>query len=302
LPGEFGEALLRGHPVGDRLLGVFVLQFVEAETAAFDDFQAAGQRVLVAAEQPGHFRGRLQMALGMGGETKPGFADRAMLADAGHHILQRPPLGHVVVHIVGREERQPGFLGDRGEPGEVARIVAAIEVMRREIGASAEIRRHARGEFRDIALVRRQHDEDLPLAMRRDIGVVEMAFAFRGAPLAEGQQTGQPAIGGAVFGKGEEAGAVGEVEPHADHQADADCLRRVMGAHDAGDAVAVGDRDRLVAERRRGHHQLVRMRCAAQKREIGGDLQLRVARPPLRQNLFRKRRHGQTSAACGRRR
>src|SRR5229473_616439 len=37
------------------------------------------------------------------------------------------------------------------------------------------------------------------------------------------------------------------------------------------------------------------MRRTAQKREIGGDLQFRVTRHP-----FRKRRHGQTSAASGR--
>ena len=68
-----------------------------------------------------------------------------------------------------------------------------------------------------------------------------------------------------------------EIEPAADDEADAGRLRRLMRAHDAGEAVAVGDRDRLVAERRRGRHQLVRMRGAAQEREIAGDLQLGVA-------------------------
>src|SRR5262249_14928437 len=44
----------------------------------------------------------------------------------------------------------------------------------------------------------------------------------------------------------------------------------------ASQAIAVGDRDRPMAECRRGQHQFVRMRSTAQKREIGGDLQLRV--------------------------
>ena len=132
---------MRGHAVGDRLLGVFVAQFVEAETAAPGDLQAARQRVLVAAEEARHLGSRLQMALGMGGEAKPGLVDRAMLADAGQHILQRPPLGDVVQHIVGRDERQPGLVGDRGEAGEAAYIVAAVEMMRGEIGAAGEIRR-----------------------------------------------------------------------------------------------------------------------------------------------------------------
>jgi len=81
------------------------------------------------------------MALGMSGEAETGFRDRAMLADAGHDILQGPPLGLVVVHVVGRDERQPGHGGDVGKAGETAGVVAAIEVMRREIGAAAEIRR-----------------------------------------------------------------------------------------------------------------------------------------------------------------
>src|SRR5207302_1287799 len=92
-PGERGEALLRRHPVGHRLFGVFVAQLVEAEMTARDNFEAARQRVLVTTEQPRHLAGRFQMALGMGSEAKPGPMNRTMLADAGQHVLQRPPLG-----------------------------------------------------------------------------------------------------------------------------------------------------------------------------------------------------------------
>ncbi len=250
-PGERGEALLRRHAVGDRLLGVFVAQFVEAEMAACDNFE----------------------------EAKPGLGDRTMLADAGQHVLQRPPLGDVVEHIAHREERQPALFGDRGEAGKAAHIVAAIEMMRGEIGAAGKIRCDPRGEFSQVALLRRQHDNDLTLAMGHDIGIVEAAFTLGRAPFAEGQEPRQPAIGDAVFGIGKEARAVGEVEPNTDDEADPDGFRRMMRAHQPGDAVPVGDRDRLVAERRRGHHQLVGMRRTAQKREIAGDLQLSVIRP-----------------------
>src|SRR5215472_19252600 len=112
--------------------------------------------------------------------------------------------------------------------------------------------------------------------MRNDVGVVEVTFAFGCAALAEGQELRQPAIGGAVFGKGEKARAVAQIEAAADDEAEPDLFCGVMGTYDAGEAVAVGDRDRLVTERGGGHHQLVRMRGTAQKREIGGDLQLRV--------------------------
>ena len=303
LPGQFGEALLRGQAGhlafwGDRLLGVFVAQFVEAEPAAPDDLDAAGERVLVAAEEARHLRGRLQVALGMGGEAKPGLIDRAMRADAGQHILQRPPLGDVIEHIVDGDERKPGRVGDRGETGEAACIVAAIEMVRGEIGAAGEIRRDAGGELlpprhppqcphpslprkrgrdREGGL-RRQHGEDLAIAMGHDIGVIEMTLALGRAPLAQGQEASEAAIGGTVLRIGEEARAIGEVEPDADDKADSGGLRRLMRAHQPGDAVAVGDRDRPVAKRRRGRHQFARMRGAAQEREIAGDLQLGVVR------------------------
>src|SRR5437763_15993465 len=96
-------------------------------------------------------------------------------------------------------------------------------------------------EFGNVTFCWRQYDEDCSHAVRQDIGVNEMAFAFWSAPLAEGQEPGQSAIGGAVFGESEEAGAVREIEAAADHEADPDGLRCVVGTHDAGEAVAIGD-------------------------------------------------------------
>src|SRR5205085_1104523 len=77
LPSQLGQPLLGCEAGRYRLLGIFVAQFVEAEPAARDDFERAGQRVLIAAEQPRHFRRRLQMTLGMSGEAETGFRDRA---------------------------------------------------------------------------------------------------------------------------------------------------------------------------------------------------------------------------------
>jgi hypothetical protein len=112
--------------------------------------------------------------------------------------------------------------------------------------------------------------------MRRDIGVIEMAFAFWRAPFAKGKERRQPAIGGAILGIGEEAGAVAQIEAHADDEADANVLGRLMRADKAGDAVAVGNGDRLETKQSRLPDQLVGMRPAVQKREIAGRLQLGV--------------------------
>ncbi len=289
-PGKLGQALLRGAAVRGGFVRVFVAQFVEAEPAAPGDFQAAGDRVFMAAEQPRHLRRRFQMALGVGGEAKAGVVDRAAGADAGQHILQRPPLGNVIEHVVGRDQRQPRRLGQSRQIGEAARIVAAIEVMGGKRAAAGKIRRDPRGKAAKFVPDRRlgrQQDDGLALAMRCHIGVIEPAFALGGAALAESEQPGQPAIGGAILGKGEEARAVAEIEPAADHETDPDLLCRLVRAHDAGEAVPVGDRDGAMAEGRRAQHQLGRMRRPAQKREIGGDLQLGIAGPAIR-----RRGHG----------
>ena len=102
------------------------------------------ERVGIAAEEPRHLGGRFQMALGIGDEAKAGLVDGAMLADAGQHILQRPPLGDVVEHVVDGDERQPGSLGQRRQAGEAPRIVAAIEMLGGEIDMAGKIRRDPR--------------------------------------------------------------------------------------------------------------------------------------------------------------
>src|SRR5262249_19387493 len=101
-----------------------------------------------------------------------------------------------------------------------------------------------------------------------------MAFPFGGAAFAEGQQLREAAIGGAILGKSKQACTVAQIKAAPDDKTDPDLLCCMISADDAGEAVMVGDPDRLVAESGRGNHQLVRMRSPAQKREVGSDLQL----------------------------
>ncbi len=86
-----------------------------------------GERLGRSAEQPRHLGGRLQVALGIGFEQPAGLVDRHVLADAGDDVLQRAALGRVIEHVVDGDQRHAGLRGDRLEPGQPARIVAAIE-------------------------------------------------------------------------------------------------------------------------------------------------------------------------------
>ena len=105
----------------------------------------------------------------------------------------------------------------------------------------------------------------------------QVAFALGGAPLAERQQPREPAIGRPVGREAQHARTIVEIEPRADDEADARRLGRHMGAHHAGQRVAVGDGERLEAERGGGDRQLVGVRRAAQEAEVRGDLELGVA-------------------------
>ena len=62
--------------------------------------------------------------------------------------------------------------------------------------------------------------------------------------------------------------AVGGDQARADDELDVDLLRRHMGAHDAGERVAVGDADGREAEGSRLLHDLRGVRGAAQEREV----------------------------------
>ena len=98
--------------------------------------------------------------------------------------------------------------------------------------------------------------------------------------LTHGQQPRQPAIGPAVGRQAQQARPVGQVEPAADHQPDTGALGGDMGAHDSGQAVAVGHRDGGVTQRRGAQRQFLRMGGAAQESEVGGNLKLGIDRSP----------------------
>ncbi len=161
--------------------------------------------------------------------------------------------------------------------------------MRGEIGAAREIARRGRQGRRDAGRPG-QHDDDLALAVRDEIGVVEMAFAFRARGACRGSKGGS--AGHRRRGpRDRRAGSCRRADRAATPMTSRmpAALAACHGPHDAGDAVAVGDRDRGVAERRRGHHQLVGMRGAAQEREIAGDLQLGIAGAGAKTRHLRRR-------------
>ena len=99
----------------------------------------------------------------------------------------------MIKHIAGRKKLEAGLIGDPREARKPPRIVAAIEMVRDEIGTVWKIRRDPAGDSamcgkaQPIGIVGRQQRDDEPRAMGDDVRVIEMTFALRCATFAEGQ-------------------------------------------------------------------------------------------------------------------
>lgn len=113
--------------------------------------------------------------------------------------------------------------------------------------------------------------------MVRQVGPVETTRTLASAPLAEGQQSTQAAVGRPIGWINQYGGLIDEFETAADHQSDPGRLGGLMRPYDAGDAVPVGNGERLQAADGRLGEQLVATTGAAQKREVGGALQFGIA-------------------------
>ncbi len=111
---------------------------------------------------------------------------------------------------------------------------------------------------------------------RRDVVERQQALPFVGTALAEREETREAAIGGAIGRQAEQARRVGEIEPGTDDEFEVDLLRRHIRPHDAGERIAIGDRQRRQTKRLGLRDQLMRVGAAAQEGEVRRHLQLRI--------------------------
>ena len=300
-PGQAFQRLLRGF--GADLLGrIIVFELIEAEVDAGGEPLGLGDRLRVLAEQPQHFRRRLEVPLGIGLEPPAGRLDAHVLADAGDDVLQHAAPRLVIEHIVAGEHRHAGAMGEVGEAIEPFPVAAGKAAGRPEPHPPRAMRRqppqHGFGSG-PVGFVGHQ-DEELPLGEilgadidhfrprqgRRQIVEDQPAIALLAllVQIAQADQLAQPPIGVAVGRVGDEVGrAVGKAEPRA-HQI-AEPLRRSglhvaqadIGPHHPGEAVAVGKAEPLEPEHARGDRQFLGMRAAAQERKVRGRDQLDIA-------------------------
>ena len=122
------------HAFRHQLVRVLVAQLVEAERAALGDLYGSREQVGVLGEAAGDFVERPQVPLGVGKEAPACLGERALRADARQHVLEVAALGHVVMHVVGGDERDAGTRGQLGELREAGSVGQVI----RQFGGEVE--------------------------------------------------------------------------------------------------------------------------------------------------------------------
>ena len=282
LPGQPCQGLLRRKAGEYRLAGILVGQFVERKAALSGDLQAALQCLGMAGEQPAHFPSRLQVAIAGTLAQETDIVDAAPGADAGHHVLEDAAGGVVVEHVAGRHRADPHLRGQAGDLVQAELILRPPPQAQRDIRVGAKYPGQATkpGGAVVVRLVRHQH-RDEPLGVFGEVVPAEQAGSLAAAPLAARQQAAEATIGRPVGGIDQDRGTVGEFQPAADNQPDAGRLRRLMGADDAGQAIAIGDRQGGEPAGGGLVEQFLAGAGAAQEGEMRGAVQLGVAHPKM---------------------
>ena len=230
------------------------------------------------------------------------------VADRDHHVLQAVPLADVVVDVAGADHAHAGRLGERDErlvarPVAVDVVVLQLdedlirpepveEPLERGRRLGGPPRLHQRG---DAALAAAgQHDH--PVGVTREVGErehgVEAALLLRpGVSLAQAEGVAGEAaeVRVALAGLGQQGqvrahlGALVELCAGLDHgQLEAadrpqpGLLGRARELHRPEHALMVRQRQRAVALRARGQHDLVDARGALQQRVVAVGVQLDV--------------------------
>ncbi len=319
VPGEIAQMTDRRLARRYRLMRIIVSEVAELERDAIGEPHGLRDGVGRVAEQACHLRRRLQVPLGIGFQELARLVDRHMLADAGDDVLKLAPRRLVIEHVVDGQQLHARLGRQHLEPLQPPPVVAMMQHRSRQPDAAGRQRPQRferRAGFGERAPRRRHHDEqqafvsDVKIAcvvFLREIVQEQRAFALGGAllalrhaQLAVRQKLAKPSIGGAVGRIGEDVrGAVGEHQPGADQKLglllrQPRILERRIGAHHAGQRVAVRDADSLVGIAIGRDSQVFRPRGPAQEGEVRRHRDLGIRRLVFQHRDRRVRlvRHG----------
>ncbi len=126
-PGQILQMSLRGLARRHRLIRILVFKLIERKIDAIGKAQGLPDRLGMIAKQPDHLGRRLEMPLGIGLQQAAGGLDTGLLADATDDVLQHPPLGQVIEHVIGGDQRDADIVRNPLQAGQAPPVVAMME-------------------------------------------------------------------------------------------------------------------------------------------------------------------------------
>ena len=193
LPGQPLQGFLRGQRLIVALFGILIAQLVEREAAAIRDLTRPGQSLGPAREEPVHFGGRLQIAVGMALAPGAERIDGDIVADRGDDILQDAAAGFVEEHVIGHDGGHADPRGERRQLPEAHLVIGPPPQRQAEIGAGPEgIAQAPQAQTAGLVGKVRHQDRDQALAVGDQIIPFEVAARPARAPLAQREQAAEP--------------------------------------------------------------------------------------------------------------
>jgi hypothetical protein len=287
-----------GHELG----GIFVAQRIEVEIATLRD--ARGLADEIGRIDPRKLEPRAQMPLGVGMECFTRGCDGNAETDRGEHVLQGSSRAHMHVDVAGGDEWEPARLCELTQGGKPSGIVQTAYELGGDPRAAGKALRHEPRVFEIGAGPRNEQDKTAGQAMI-EIANVETVFPLDRAHARFRDERAHRAVTRTTDCEQHEPGPVFKRGLGADDQLQArffaafyffgfvaalDCDVR---PHDACDRALVRDRERAVAERVHALDELLRVRRAAQEREVGETVKLGVVG---QHRIFRQKSRAETSA------
>ena len=262
-----------GVAFGQALQGVAIAQVGQREGAARDHLERALDRLRVILEALGKGLGSLEPVLGVGLQPPPGRPERGTVPHACEHVLERPLAGVVVEHLRARDQRQAVARGALAQDGlgvhffglQVAGDEGVEAIAKRLFQQHGQpIRCHRAQEPAAVSAPQR----DQALGMGADLQPAHAALALGRAQPPGREQAAQVGVALAVLHQQDDLRAIVQADLRANHELQPVRLGRGVGAYDAVDAIAIGERKRGQPEPRGLLDEVARMAGAFQEGEV----------------------------------
>ena len=190
-----------------RLLGVLIADVAQVETDAGQQVRGLGDGLGRIAEQAQHLGGRLQPAFAVGVQAPASRLDRDAFADTGQHVLQVTLDRVVIEDVVDRQQRGAALSRQRLQPRQPPPVIAAPT----HGGAQPDRTGRGLGQTSQHTVKSVQpgvrHDDQQQILRRGDqVTQPDLAMAFHGPPVAQGQKPRQPPPTRPRLGIGDDVG------------------------------------------------------------------------------------------------